>query len=523
MTVIDGASASPRAEAVRCATTENPCPVADIARSMERYRAMELRIRAGKALLLVGDIAALLLAMAVGGWLAGIVFANGTDSLFPARMLNDPELRQVAAILLVTFAAMVWLWRGLSHYSNRKSFWSEQREILMVLAGALVIDAALAFMIKSSVSRGWMLSFWAVAFLLVPVTRLLAKLLRKRLGWLYQPFVVVGSGPEVHEAIAALDSESLMGSVPVALLTPAGQGGMHPADGTRAPIPQHPLTPAVEAFLMQPSPLRVVFVLGAEPDSGLRELAQRVALSRDDVYLAPAIAGLPLCNMEIYNFFSHEVLLLRARNNLNRHTIRFLKRGFDLLAAGLLLLLLSPLFLYVAQRVRRETHGPAFFTQDRVGYDGRLFPIYKFRSMVTDADAILERWQAEHPDLWSAYVASNFKLADDPRVTPFGRWIRRTSIDELPQLINVVRGDMSLVGPRPLLPRELDHYGQSIDIYTNVKPGITGLWQISGRSRTTFEQRIAMDRWYIRNWSFWHDLIILLRTVNVVFNKDGAH
>jgi hypothetical protein len=138
MTVIDGASASPRAEAARCATTENPCPVADIARSMERYRAMELRIRAGKALLLVGDIAALLLAMAVGGWLAGIVFANGTDSLFPARMLNDPELRQVAAILLVTFAAMVWLWRGLSHYSNRKSFWSEQREILMVLAGALV-------------------------------------------------------------------------------------------------------------------------------------------------------------------------------------------------------------------------------------------------------------------------------------------------------------------------------------------------------------------------------------------------
>jgi F0F1-type ATP synthase membrane subunit c/vacuolar-type H+-ATPase subunit K len=155
-----------------------PCPVAGIALSMNRYRAMEMRIRAGKALLLVGDVLALLLAMIVGGWLAGIVFANGTDSVFAARLWNDAESRQVVVILCSTFVAMVFIWRRLSHYSNRKSFWSEQREILMVLAGALVIDAALAFMIKSHVSRGWMISFWAVAFLLVPLTRLLVKLLR---------------------------------------------------------------------------------------------------------------------------------------------------------------------------------------------------------------------------------------------------------------------------------------------------------------------------------------------------------
>ncbi len=500
-----------------------PCPVAGIALSMNRYRAMEMRIRAGKALLLVGDVLALLLAMIVGGWLAGIVFANGTDSVFAARLWNDAESRQVVVILCSTFVAMVFIWRKLSHYSNRKSFWSEQREILMVLAGALVIDAALAFMIKSHVSRGWMISFWAVAFLLVPLTRLLVKLLRKNLGWLYQPFVVVGSGLGVLEAIASLNSESLMGSVPVAILTPERGSNLRAIDGAPMGIPQHCLTPALEDFLMQPSPLRVVFVLGAETDRSLHELAQRVALSRDDVYLAPAIAGLPLCNMEIYSFFSHEVLFLRARNNLNRRSSRLFKRAFDMFAASLLLLALSPLFIYVVHRVRKETQGPAFFTQERVGYRGQLFPIYKFRSMVANADAILEQWKAEHPDLWSEYVASNFKLAEDPRVTPFGRWIRRTSIDELPQLINVVLGNMSLVGPRPLLPRELEHYGQSIDIYANVKPGITGLWQISGRSRTTFERRIAMDRWYIRNWSIWHDLIILLRTVNVVFTKDGAH
>lgn len=503
-----------------------PSPVAEITRSLERYRAMELHVRAGKALLLLGDLLALGIAMLAGGWISGILVANGVDSTFMVRLFNDPDLRQVAAILCTTFAAMVWAWRSMSHYSNRKPFWSEQREILIVLAGGLVIDAALAFMVKSSVSRGWMLSFWMVAFILLPLTRLLVKHLRKRLGWLYQPFIVVGSGPEVHEAIAALDGESLMGPVPIAILAPPRLDRETVADAAgrgHSAVPIYHLTLAIEAYLMQPSPLRVVFVLGADPDPALRELAQRVALSRDDVYLVPAVAGLPLCTMEIYSFFSHEVLLLRARNNLNSRAIRFLKRCFDLVAASLLLLMLSPLLLYVAQRVRRETNGPALFTQQRVGYDGRLFPIVKFRSMVANADAILEAWKAEQPDLWAEYVANNFKLAEDPRVTPFGCWIRRTSIDELPQLINVIKGDMSLVGPRPLLPRELDHYGASIDIYTNVKPGITGLWQISGRSSTTFDLRIAMDRWYIRNWSFWHDLIILLRTVTVVLNKDGAH
>jgi Undecaprenyl-phosphate galactose phosphotransferase WbaP len=226
--------------------------------------------------------------------------------------------------------------------------------------------------------------------------------------------------------------------------------------------------------------------------------------------------------LEAAHFFSHEVLLLRARNNLRRRAPQVFKRLLDLAGAATLLVLLSPLMLTVAWLIKREDGGPVFFVQRRIGRRGQPFPFIKFRSMVLDADAALERWKRENPELYQQYVASNFKLRDDPRITRVGRWIRRTSVDELPQLINVLRGDMSLVGPRPLLPRELPDYGPAIATYGLARPGITGLWQVSGRSNTTFADRIAMDLWYVRNWSLWYDIVILMRTVRVVLKQDGA-
>jgi undecaprenyl-phosphate galactose phosphotransferase len=226
--------------------------------------------------------------------------------------------------------------------------------------------------------------------------------------------------------------------------------------------------------------------------------------------------------MEVSHFFSHEVLLLRARNNLARRGPQLVKRVLDLIGASLLLLVLTPLFAWVAWRIKREGGGPVFFTQKRVGKNGELFDFIKFRSMVLDADGVLERWKTENETLYVQYLASNFKLASDPRVTKIGAFIRQTSIDELPQLVNVLRGEMSLVGPRPLLPRELGRYGPSIVNYGKARPGITGLWQINGRSASTFQHRIAMDLWYVRNWSVWYDFVILLRTIRVVFKQEGA-
>ena len=166
--------------------------------------------------------------------------------------------------------------------------------------------------------------------------------------------------------------------------------------------------------------------------------------------------------------------------------------------------------------------GPAIFAHQRIGANGRRFGCLKFRTMVVDAAAVLELSLARDPAL-AAEWASTRKLRHDPRVTPIGRVLRRTSLDELPQLLNVLRGDMSLVGPRPIVADEIPRYERDIDYYYDTRPGLTGLWQVSGRSETTFQQRVRLDSAYVRNWTIWHELTILVKTVTVVLGRRGAH
>ena len=209
---------------------------------------------------------------------------------------------------------------------------------------------------------------------------------------------------------------------------------------------------------------------------------------------------------------------------LARREARLLKRAIDIALSFTLLLLALPLFGYVACRIYFEDGRPIFFSQRRLGQGKREFGMFKFRSMVRDAEGEFARWEAESPDLLEEYRRNNYKLRLDPRLLDVGIWLRRTSIDELPQLLNVLRGEMSLVGPRPLLSRELAHYGEAaIAFYGQVRPGITGLWQVSGRSETTFEVRASLDSWYVQNYSLWRDFVILFKTISVVMRQDGAH
>jgi exopolysaccharide biosynthesis polyprenyl glycosylphosphotransferase len=210
--------------------------------------------------------------------------------------------------------------------------------------------------------------------------------------------------------------------------------------------------------------------------------------------------------------------------SLNRPTLRgrqlLLKRALDLTVSTTGLVLLSPVFLGIAAAIRLSSRGPIFFRQTRLGLGGRQFKISKFRSMVHDAETLREDLAPK--SLYSD--ARLFKVKDDPRVTRLGSFLRRTSLDELPQLWNVFRGDMSLVGPRPPLPSEVDLYEDHHYTRFDVKPGITGPWQVSGRnSITDFEEVIRLETGYIRGWTIWKDLGILLRTVPVVLFMRGAH
>jgi len=236
--------------------------------------------------------------------------------------------------------------------------------------------------------------------------------------------------------------------------------------------------------------------------------------------LVPAVDGLPVTAFDSHYFFTHDVMLIVYGNNLARPVSRVVKLLFDQFVSLLLLLVLSPLFLAVALLIRADG-GPALFGHRRIGENGRSFRCFKFRSMVTDADVVLQQVLKTDPQASIEWRATH-KLHNDPRITPIGRVLRRTSLDELPQLLNVVRGEMSLVGPRPIIDAEVPRYGRDISYYFEAKPGITGLWQVSGRSNTTYEHRVRLDVWYVRNWSLWHDIAILMKTLPAVLKKDGA-
>jgi lipopolysaccharide/colanic/teichoic acid biosynthesis glycosyltransferase len=196
------------------------------------------------------------------------------------------------------------------------------------------------------------------------------------------------------------------------------------------------------------------------------------------------------------------------------------KRAIDIVSAGFLLLLLGPLMFLIAVVVRWTSPGPALFRQCRVGKNGRLFEILKFRTMREDAEVAL----ASNPTLYATYVENDYKLPleRDLRITPIGRWLRRTSLDELPQLINVIRGEMSLVGPRPIVPDELVHYGSRASVLCSVPPGLTGAWQVLGRSELRYPERCNVELHYVNTWSLWNDTIIAFRTIRAVLSRRGA-
>lgn len=208
---------------------------------------------------------------------------------------------------------------------------------------------------------------------------------------------------------------------------------------------------------------------------------------------------------------AEELIALQSRRS------RVLKRGGDIVFSLAILTLGSPLFLVLGLMVKLTSRGPVFYVQQRVGRDYRSFGCIKFRTMRRDADRILSRLLEESPDLQEEF-RNDFKLRNDPRITRLGRFLRRSSLDELPQFLNVLRGEMSVVGPRPIVRQELPRYGERMDEVLAVRPGLTGLWQVSGRNNLSYRQRVLLDLRYSRHRSLRMDLLIILRTIRVILD-----
>ncbi|NIX78084.1 sugar transferase [Microvirga terricola] len=197
------------------------------------------------------------------------------------------------------------------------------------------------------------------------------------------------------------------------------------------------------------------------------------------------------------------------------------KRVLDVNIAALMLFLLLPLMVCIYGLIRFDSGRPILFRQQRVGLGGRSFACLKFRTMTPNADKVLQELLERSPEARREWEQS-FKLRNDPRVTPLGKFLRRSSLDELPQLFNVLAGDMSLVGPRPIVAAEMSRYGEALPLYLSVRPGLTGLWQVSGRSDCSYPERVALDEHYVQTWSLWNDAKIALRTINAVLSRRGS-
>lgn len=241
-----------------------------------------------------------------------------------------------------------------------------------------------------------------------------------------------------------------------------------------------------------------------------------------NIVFTPNLANIPIANMEINKLPIENVVLLNVKNNLALKRNKIIKYVFDMVLTIIGTICISPILICIAIWIYKDSPGPIIFKHMRVGKDGREFPCYKFRSMCVDAKEKLEELLQNDPEARAEWER-DFKLKHDPRITKSGAFLRRTSLDELPQIFNVLKGEMSLVGPRPIIKDEMERYGNHIGDYLMVKPGIAGIWQCSGRSDVSYQERVQMDSWYVRNWSVWLDIMILWKTIEAVVAKKGAY
>ena len=382
--------------------------------------------------------------------------------------------------------------------------------VFLLIAVGLFIERS-----GDNYSRSIFLIIWACG---APSILLSRYLVRKRLSkesWWGISAVVLGSGPCAERVIQTLASRRNIGIRVAGTLTddPSGalvEGGP-PALGHISAAPHL----AKNGF----AEYAVVAMPGKTNDE-LRYILQTFCRGFRHVLLVPDLPG--ICSLGISAREIGGEVGLELPQRLCHTWANFGKRTSDILMSAIILLILAPLFLVISAIIKITSPGSVYFKHPRCGQDGELFGALKFRTMAQNSDQLLAVHLENHPEdrlEWEQYQ----KLRKDPRVTRAGNWLRRYSLDELPQLLNVLMGQMSLVGPRPIVKNEIIKYGNGYDLYTRVPPGITGLWQVSGRNNTTYAERVAFDEYYVRNWSVWLDVYILTKTVKAVITADGAY
>lgn len=389
----------------------------------------------------------------------------------------------------------------------------EMQKILYVVTLASIFLGVLLFLqqLALAYSRLIFLVSWLLSGLFMIAGRFILRNVFSRFAWWGIPMAVIGSEEKALPVIERMIKSRRLGFRPVCLYVP-GQTSPQSSLGVLGITSRQDLQALVDNAGIK----HVIFT------DSMEDLLKFNLQWVRDVFpnILFVLNTAPFGSLWVQTVDLHGALVIETNYHLLNKRETIIKRILDMFLTFLMLLVGWPLFLFLALLVKLGSKGPVLYTQKRLGRDGGLFDSYKFRTMYNNAEEKLQELLEQDRDACLEYEKYH-KLANDPRVTRVGRFLRRYSLDELPQLINVVKGDMNLIGPRSYLPREMSAMGEHAGIILKVKPGLTGWWQVMGRNATSFEERLQLDEYYISNWSIWLDIYIVIKTVWVLISGQG--
>ena len=456
---------------------------------LEKENAFDYRPRNNKPLLnlclFIFDIYAIFL-----GSLIAYKISEPNVPFFDLLFRNSFLLISIIYFSYILFKGLYW---------NRIPFWLEVKNIITITIVSLILDGFFQYLLKEHHSRLFIPQMWIYSGLLVITFRYFFKTLFVKYSNCYNlKVLVIDDSNETSKYYNMFKKETLMGYKIIDVVSS-------------------------EEFMINKDKLikDISEIIISDNVKNSKKIINYLVENKKHFTYSLKAKGLSLWQQDNFYIFGYDILFLNNKDSLSNKMFKFIKRTIDLFLGSIGLIIALPLFILSYILVKIDG-GPALFGHHRIGENGKIFKCYKFRTMVVDADKKLNEllqkdelakneWEKEH------------KLKNDPRITRFGKFLRKTALDELPQIINVLKGEMSLVGPRPITESELEKYGDIAILYKKVKPGITGIWQVSGRNDISYEERVELDYWYTRNWTPWLDIVIIFKTIPALILRKGAY
>ena len=490
-------------------STQNPLKTAPVSRGRlsTQVRTRPFNI----AFIFLAD----LLTITVAAVAAVIIRTDEIAGLFPDDARTTHLLRPVALTIVPAWLLLIALFGGY----QRKQLGAGTVEYHRVLNSSLLTAGVLgisAYLLQYPMSRAFYFLMFVIGIPLVLLERYLMRRYlhrARRQGRFSRRVLIAGDSTHIADLVAVLDREPWLGYDVVGLLTSDTQTCNQKFDIPTITTPEHAVTAVQKAQADI-----VIFTEGAySRGRDFNRLARRLEGENAELIVVPTLTDVSSTRMSVRPVAG--IPLVHIDKPQAERAGTWLKRSFDVIGSLILMIAVSPTVAVAALAIKLEDGGPVLFRQDRVGMKGKSFKCFKLRSMVVDAEAIKARVLLDRNESDGVL----FKMKDDPRVTRVGHFIRKYSIDEFPQFFNVLRGDMSLVGPRPALSKEVAAYKIHVRRRLDVRPGVTGLWQVSGRSDLSWDDTVRLDLYYVDNWSMIQDLTILMRTVKAIFSSSGAY